>query len=95
MALTVIDRLNQIVGDYSATPTNLRPDGLASHDPDINTTFALGFCEVKKKAAEKKYYDTHLDTFRLGMFCKNAIDKGDVGCTLGVQAVGRLTSQTL
>ncbi|KAG0183866.1 hypothetical protein DFQ28_000702, partial [Apophysomyces sp. BC1034] len=79
--------INQLVSEYGADPGSLRPDGLMSLDPDNHQTFALGFCEVKPKNAEKRYQDTHLDTLRIAMFCKDALDKGEIQCTLGVQTV--------
>ncbi|KAF7729625.1 hypothetical protein EC973_003998 [Apophysomyces ossiformis] len=80
--------INQMVGEHGAAPTNLRPDGIATLTPDHTHTFALGFCEVKRKNAEKRPHDTQLDTFRIAMFCKDALDKGEIKCTMGVQAVG-------
>lgn len=62
--------LNQQVIEYSAEPTNLRPDAIMTLDPTWRETYALGYCEVKAIAAEKHFHDTHLDTLRTALFAR-------------------------
>ncbi|KAF7727230.1 hypothetical protein EC973_007843 [Apophysomyces ossiformis] len=80
--------LNQQVIEYGAESTNLRPDATMSLDPTKQETYAAGYCEVKPSAAKKRYQDTHLDTLRTALFCKDALDRGEIRCTLGIQTVG-------
>ncbi|PHZ07239.1 uncharacterized protein RHIMIDRAFT_277319 [Rhizopus microsporus ATCC 52813] len=80
--------LNQQVIEYGTEPTNLRPDAIMALDPTWHETYAIGYCEVKTSAAEKHHQDTHLDTLRTALFCKDALDRGEIKCTLGVQVVG-------
>ncbi|CEP10787.1 hypothetical protein [Parasitella parasitica] len=80
--------LNQQVIEYGAEPTNLRPDAIMTLDPTWHETYAVGYCEVKASAAEKHHQDTHLDTLRTALFCKDALDRSEVKCTLGVQVIG-------
>ncbi|CAO3680738.1 unnamed protein product [Rhizopus stolonifer] len=65
-----------------------RPDGGMSLTEQLHSVFALGFCEIKSSNAMNRHKLTHTDTFRLAMFCKNAIDDGKIKCTIAVQSVG-------
>lgn len=82
--------MNQQVIEYGAEPTNLRLDAIMALDPTWQETYAVGYCEVKASAAEKRHQDTHLDTLRTALFCKDALDRGEVNCTLVFRLLVRL-----
>lgn len=71
-------------------PAGQRPDGGITLTQQLSDVFDLGSCEVKPADAEKRAFDTHTDVFRLAMFCKNAVDRGEILCMLGIQAVGKM-----
>ena len=54
----------------------------------MHETFAAGFVEVKPLGMTSNYFLTHKDMLRLATFCTDTIDRGEIKCTLGVQAVG-------
>ncbi|KAI8146763.1 hypothetical protein BJV82DRAFT_665720 [Fennellomyces sp. T-0311] len=78
--------LNQKSSMYEAE-TNTRPDGGMSLVEQLQDVYALGFVEVKASCSAKKYVMTHMDTLRLSMFCKTALDN-NIKCAMAVQAVG-------
>lgn len=83
-------RLNRCGKEFGSIQMNQRPDGGMTLTKQIQDVYALGFCEVKPASAAIRHLLTHTDTFRLAMFCKNAFDREEVQCTLGIQAVGKL-----
>lgn len=54
----------------------------------MHESFAAGFIEVKSFGMTGHHFLTHKNTLRLTIFCKETIDRGEVKCTLGVQAIG-------
>ncbi|KAI9246697.1 hypothetical protein BDA99DRAFT_261952 [Phascolomyces articulosus] len=59
----------------------------------LQNVYARGFVEVKTIDASKKYPLTHhTDTLRLALFCKAALDKNDIKCTIAVQTIGTYTT---
>ncbi|KAI9489606.1 hypothetical protein BDB00DRAFT_842195 [Zychaea mexicana] len=65
-----------------------RPDGGMTVVNQLQNVYALGFVEVKAIDACGNCTLTHMDTLRLAIFCKSTLDKDDVKCAIGVQAVG-------
>ncbi|EIE86255.1 hypothetical protein RO3G_10966 [Rhizopus delemar RA 99-880] len=49
---------------------------------------SVGFVEVKPLCDSRSVHKINLDLYRLGIFCKNAIDKNGLKCAMAVQAVG-------
>ena len=68
--------------------TNQRPDGGMTVVEQMHQVYAAGFVEVKPSGSANHHYDTHKDNYRLATFCKEAIDRGDIKCAMGIQAVG-------
>ena len=59
----------------------------------LQNVYALGVVEVKVIDACKNYTSTHMDTLRLALFCKSALDKDEVKSAIGVQAVGKCNTE--
>ena len=57
----------------------------------MRDVYAGGFVEVKPYESANHHYDTHKDNYRLALFCKEALDCGDIKCAMGIQAVGECT----
>ena len=53
----------------------------------MNNVCAAGFVEVKGPESDNHHYNTHKDNYRLAMFCKEAVDRRDIKCAIGIQAV--------
>ncbi|CEG64877.1 hypothetical protein RMATCC62417_01777 [Rhizopus microsporus] len=49
--------------------------------------YAVGSCEVKSSDNEDAM-GTHEDLYRLAIFCKNAMDKGQIKAFMAIQVVG-------
>lgn len=60
----------------------------------LHDVFALGFCEIKSINAMNQTQLNTYYTFRLTMFCKNAIDDGKIKYTLVVQSIGKYIYNT-
>lgn len=84
--------MNQQALECSAKSTSLHPDAMMALNPTWQETYAVGYYEAKASEAEKDHHDTHLGTLRAALFCKDALDRGEVKCTLGVQIVGKADS---
>ncbi|KAI9317898.1 hypothetical protein BX666DRAFT_1856457 [Dichotomocladium elegans] len=67
---------------------NRRPNGGMAITKQMHGVFETGFVEAKPAEMSTHHTVTHRDTYRLAIFCKDAIDRGEVKCTIGVQAVG-------
>ncbi|KAG0743093.1 hypothetical protein G6F57_010330 [Rhizopus arrhizus] len=65
-----------------------RPDRGVTITEQMHESFAAGFIEVKSFGMTGHHFLTHKNTLRLTIFCKETIDRGEVKCTLGVQAIG-------
>ncbi|CAO3620973.1 unnamed protein product [Mucor hiemalis] len=66
--------------------SNKRPDGLITMK--AFKTINVGFIEVKKQKYRNNDAKTNKDLYKLGVFCKNAIDQNHLLGALGVQVVG-------
>jgi hypothetical protein len=66
-----------------------RPDLCISHLIGSNWITDYGFGEAKPAHQANSNYVVCQDLLRVGMFCKNGLDKGNTKGVLGIQVIGR------
>ncbi|CEJ00298.1 hypothetical protein RMCBS344292_14359 [Rhizopus microsporus] len=64
----------------------LRPNGDMFLTEQRTVQYAVGSCEVKSSNNEGAM-GTHEDLYRLAIFCKNAMDKGQIKAFMAIQVV--------
>lgn len=83
---------NTISGERKKSHTIVskrRPDGCMTLTEDNDDEINIGFVEVKTSKDQTNHYKVNLDTYRLGVFSKDAIDTNKLSGALAVQATGK------